>query len=112
MARRIRAIRTTVHGITFHSKGEATRYCELLYLQKAGSIRYLQHQTRFDLTVNNDLICRYYADFTYEALNRVTGTWSPVVEDFKGKWYGAKTAEYRLKKKLMRALHGIEILET
>jgi len=45
----------------------------------------------------------YRADFTY-----VNEDGQPIVEDVKG----FRTPVYRLKKKLMRALYGIEILES
>ncbi len=53
---------------------------------------------------NQQRIGFYKADFRYE----VTATGERVIEDVKG----VRTAVYRLKKKLVKALYGIEIIET
>jgi len=99
-----KAKRTTVDGITFASQGEARRYQELKLLERAGAISYLERQQRYPLAVNGQAICDYVADFVY--FDPVRQKW--IVEDFKG----VRTPEYRLKAKLMRACHGITILET
>lgn len=93
----------TVDGIVFDSKKECRRYGELKLLQKAGEITNLEIQPRFDIHIKKTYIAFYKADFRY--LNR-DGTWT--VEDCKG----LKMPIYRLKKKLVEALHGIEITET
>ncbi len=97
-------IRTPVGGKIFASKKEARRYKELLALQGAGMIRDLETQPVFDLEVNGVRVCRYVADFRYIDLERGGVT---VVEDVKG-W---RTEVYRLKAKLMKAVHGIDIQE-
>lgn len=106
-----RNIRTTVDGIAFDSKREAARWTELRLLERAGQIRNLERQVSYALTVNGVKIGTYRCDFAYE--DRKTDcdlmVWFvPVVEDVKG----MLTPMYRLKKKLMKALHGVEILET
>lgn len=93
---------TVMDGIKFHSKGEAYRYLELKLAQEAGAISGLRRQVRYRLNVEDVKICDYFADFVY------TENGAEVVEDFKG----VRTAEYKLKAKLMRALYGITILET
>lgn len=109
MANKYRAVRTTVDGIKFASKREARRYQELKMLERAGAIEDLRCQVPYDLTVNGQKIGRYVADFEYTALQTdPIKDWRAVVEDVKG----MKTPVYNLKKKLMRAIHGIEILET
>lgn len=96
------AKRTVVDGVAFPSKKEARRWSELLLLERAGKISQLTRQNSYDLVVNGMSVGRYVADFGYlEAGVRVT-------EDSKG----MLTPVYRLKKKLMLAIHGIEILET
>lgn len=95
--------RTEVDGITFDSKAEARRYSELKLLEKAGQIVGLNLQPSFPIIVNDVKICTYRADFGYGLPNG-----SLVVEDVKG----MKTPAYRLKAKLMKAVHGVEILET
>ena len=72
-------------------------------MEKAGEIRDLQLQPKFDLIVNGVKVGKYVADFKY-----VDGEPKYVVEDCKG----MKTPVYRLKKKLMAAIHNIDILET
>lgn len=95
------AKRTTIDGITFASKAEAKRYSQLKLLERAGEIRNLELQPSYDLEVNGILICRYVADFRYV----IRG--GQKVEDVKG----VKTPVYKIKKKLMKAIHNINIRE-
>lgn len=92
-----------MNGIRFDSKREAKRYQELCLLEKAGGIAKLELQPRFPLVVNGEKITSYRADFRY--LDVRSG--EIVVEDAKG----VKTPVYRLKKKLVRAIYGIDIQE-
>lgn len=96
---------TNVEGKSFHSKHEAQRYSELVLLQKAGEIENLQLQVTYRLDVGGHHICKYIADFVYDDKNG-----RQVVEDTKS-YATAKDPVYRLKKKLMKACHGIEIHE-
>lgn len=104
------AQKTEVDGITFDSKREASRYCELKMMQRAGEISDLELQPVFRLEVPDArvggfmFICRYIADFRYLKNGEV------VVEDAKSP-ATAKLEVFRLKKKLMRALHGIDVVE-
>jgi hypothetical protein len=114
--------KTTIDGITFDSKKEADRYCELLFLQRAGLISNLELQKKFELIpaqyeyferygkqgqrlkdgkkcLENSIT--YVADFVY------TENGKTVVEDTKG----MKTKEYIIKRKLMLYIHGIRIKE-
>lgn len=94
--------KTEVDGIVFDSKREANRYLELKLLQSAGEIQDLILQPSFDLIVQGGtVIGKYYADFKYR-----TGT-KVVIEDAKG----AKTDVYRLKKKIVEAVHHVRIVE-
>jgi len=86
-------------GKNFDSIGERDRYIFLKDRQARGEIRNLRCQVSCELKVNDELICRYIADFVYETSTR------EVVEDFKG----METAIFRLKKKLMAACLGINI---
>lgn len=108
------AVKTTVDGITFHSKREAARYRELALLVKAGEISQLLLQPRYGLwikpfvredVVPGELLLagQYVGDFQY-----VTKAGEKVVEDVKG----MKTPVYRLKKRIMEALYGFVIRET
>ena len=94
--------KTTINGKTFDSKLEASRYVQLVRLQEGGVISNLKCQVRFALEINRQLICHYIADFTYR-----DAEFKEVVEDAKG----VRTKDYVLKKKLMRAIHGIDIKE-
>ena len=90
--------KTTIYGITFDSKREADRFCELRLLEMAGKIRELKRQVQFVLQPSfkkNGKTIRaitYIADFEYYDLEQ--GKY--IVEDVKG----YKTKEYQLKKKM------------
>lgn len=99
-----RAKPTIVDGIRFASRREAKRYCQLRLLSQHGQIAALTLQPPYPLTVNGQLICTYVADFRYYDVHLSR----EVVEDSKG----FRTREYQIKRKLMLALYGIEILET
>ena len=102
--------KTTVDGITFDSKHEAERYIELKYLERCKLIRDLQLQYPFELIPSQrdesgkvvERPVKYIADFVY--YDRIGNL---VVEDAKG----LRTEVYKLKRKLMRAIKGIEIRE-
>ncbi len=96
--------RTVVDGVAFASAKEARRYSELRLLERAGNLSELVLQPRFPLVVNGEKICTYVADFSYRPLRSDTLT----IEDVKG----VKTPIYNLKKRLMKAVHGIEVRET
>ena len=90
-----------VDGIRFASKREAARYGQLLLMVRANTITDLRLQVPYEINVNGQHICRYVADFVYRR-----GT-EEIVEDSKGH----RTREYILKRKLMAAVHGINIAE-
>ena len=88
-----------VDGIIFDSKKEAKRYTELKILEKAGKIRDLKLQPKFELIPTLRIegyktmpITVYKADFEY--MEQETGKF--IVEDVKG----FKTDVYKLKKKM------------
>jgi hypothetical protein len=92
--------------ITFDSKAEATRYTDLLLMKRAGEIGRLEMHPRLDIIIAGAPICTYVADFRY--FDRRTG--KTVVEDVKS----PKTRTlpvYRLKRKLVKAILGIDIVE-
>lgn len=101
MTRKYRNQPTRVNGIRFDSKREAKRWSELLLLEMAGRIANLRRQIRFRLNVLGVEVCQYVADFVYIEAGQM------IVEDVKG----FRTPVYRLKAKLMKAIHGIEIRE-
>lgn len=96
--------KTVVNGILFDSKREANRYCELMLLMRAGEITNLQRQVRYTLIPKQDgeRACEYVADFVYTDKAGRT-----IVEDVKG----VRTDVYKIKRKLMRWVHGITVDE-
>ncbi len=101
--------KTTVDGITFASKAEANRYCELKLLVRAGEITDLELQPRFNLYgMGHTRVCFYRADFQYKEIDGKGGpVLNLVVEDVKG----VRTAIFSLKAKLFRDNFGFEITE-
>lgn len=97
-------IPTEVNGIIFPSKKEASRYSELKMLLRSGYISDLRWQHPYKIVVNGVLICTYLADFRY-----LDKDGREVVEDVKSQ--PTKTAVYRLKAKLMLAVHAIRVIE-
>ena len=93
---------TWVDGIRFASGGEARRYSQLKVLQQAGEISDLELQVKFKLVVNGILITTYICDYRYVQDGKT------IVEDHKG----VRTRVYIMKSRLMKAIHGITILET
>lgn len=96
---------TTVDGHRFDSEREAARYGELRYRLLAGEIADLVVHPAWELAVNGQRIGRYSADFSYVE----TATGRRVVEDVKSA--PTRTEAYGLRKRLMRALHGVEVVE-
>ena len=93
-----------VDGLKFDSKKEANRYQELKAMERMRFIAALdceKNLLRYKLFINRVHICDYIPDFRYVQNGLV------VVEDVKG----VRTAAYRIKKKLMKAIYGIEIRE-
>lgn len=100
--------KTTVDGITFDSQKEAKRWCELKLMERAGEIKDLRRQVRYELIPAFDVDGRHYrptsyvADFVYVEGGR------EIVEDVKG----YRTDVYRLKAKLFAYLFHVSITET
>ena len=92
-------------GVLHASKREAFRCDQLSMLERAGVVSGLRAhpQPRYELEINGVKLGRYVADFEYTQDGR------RVVEDSKG---GVKTPVYRLKKLLMKACLGIEVVES
>ena len=105
-ASKYKSIKVTVDGITFDSKREAKRYGELKIMEKAGLIAELETQPVYRLEANGKLVCKYIADFRY--FDNAKQTF--VTEDVKSA-FTAKLPVYRIKNKLMKAIHGIDIQE-
>lgn len=103
-----RARKTVVDGIQFDSAKEAKRYTKLRDMERAGEIQELRLQVPFEILPSFECDgvkyrgMKYIADFVYYR-NGVR-----LVEDVKG----AKTPEYRMKKKLMAYMNHINIKES
>ena len=102
------AQKARIDGITFDSKAEAERYAQLVLLQRACKIAYLQRQVEFELIPAQyidgkcvERACKYKADFVYIENGK------RIVEDVKG----LKTKDYIIKRKLMLYVYGIRIKE-
>ena len=93
---------TKVDGISFHSIRESKRYRDLKLLNDAGHISHLSLQPIFHIEINGRKICKYIADFHY-----IDASGKEIFEDVKG----MKTPVYRLKKKLVEAVHNVVITE-
>jgi len=96
----------------FHSGHEAKRY---QVLKNDPRVFGLQTQKDYPLVVNEVLVTTYRADFVYVLIEHPEKPIREVVEDAKpkGKRF-KKTEAYRLfvvKKNLMKACHGIEVIE-
>jgi hypothetical protein len=87
--------------VRFASKMEHRRWKTLSWMLSAGVISELRRQPEYKIEVNGKKICSYFGDFSYMRDGKY------VVEDVKG----MKTPTYRLKKKLVEAIWGIEISE-
>ena len=122
--------KVTVNGITFDSRKEANRYCELKMLERAGVIKHLELQKVFELIPaqyeeSSEVYKRgekkgqpkpgkcieqsvtYKADFYYVENGK------EVVEDVKGFRDPASSAyaRYTIKRKMMLYFYGIRIKE-
>lgn len=112
----------------YASKHEAERAAELRWLEKAGKIRDLKEQVKFVLIpakweetprigkrgkpIKPKRVClqrelSYWADFVYTDC----ATGHTVVEDAKGYKGGATYRVFVNKKKMMRQIYGIEVVE-
>lgn len=98
--------KTVYNGRNFDSKKEAD-YCQLLDVLKSTAIESLrvnlyEMQVPYLLEVNGIKICKYILDFkVYYADGRTEHI------DIKG----YLTPVFRIKKKLMKAIHNIDIIE-
>jgi hypothetical protein len=103
------AKKTVVDGIEFASKAEARFYGHLKLLERQGLISGLELQPRFELVPAVKLDGKtkralvYVADFRY----RCEATGATVIADVKG----VATQAYKIKRHLMKHLHGIEVKE-
>ncbi len=98
--------RIEYNGRMYDSKKEAAYAKRLEYLKHAHKIEErvvrIEYQVPYSITAKNKVVATYFADF------RVTyGDLHQEVVDVKG----FRTEVYKLKKKLVEALHEIKIIE-
>lgn len=108
----------TQEGYTFDSRKEYFRYLELVQMQVDGEITDLRCQVKYELIPSQKLdnpvwegdhyrrteqAVTYTADFVYVKDGKT------VVEDTKSK--ATRTQQYVIRRKLMKYIHGIEIVE-
>lgn len=100
------AIKTEYKGRIYDSKKEAKRAFELDAMIRAGEVIKVEYQPKYELVVNGTKVSNYFGDFrVYYPDGRVE------VEDVKGLKRGASYQIFRLKKKLVKAIFGIDIIE-
>jgi hypothetical protein len=104
-----RNVRTVIDGVSFDSKAEARRYATLKLLERAGEITDLRRQVAYELLPSVKYASstkatgptKYLADFVY-----IDKDGNQIIEDVKG---GPDNPVFKLKRKLMRVLLGLEI---
>lgn len=100
--------KTEVGGIVFDSKKEARRWAELKLMMDAGEITNLQRQVKYELIPaiildgKKQRAIHYVADFQYIKDGIFT------IEDSKG----FKTDVWKIKRRLMKHIHGLEVVES
>lgn len=92
------ATKVQADNITFNSKAEHRRYCELKLLLQAGEISNLAVHPKLELKIGNQLAANYVADFNY-----IEGGKQLVWEDVKSP--ATETPVFKLKKRLIEILY-------
>ena len=118
--RKYRNKEIVVDGIKFQSIKEGRRFQSLRIMEKAGIIKDLRRQVTFTLIPPQDIrdrktgkhlrterAIKYRADFMYTDSSDVR----TIVEDVKGYKGGQAYTIFKIKKKLMLYLYGIEVDE-
>lgn len=101
MKRKYRNQPVVIDGVRFASKAEAKRDAELQLLVRAGQIRDLKRQPRYDLIVKGTKVCTYVGDWFYIEKGEPGYPSTAVVEDRKG----VLTPAFKIKWALAKALH-------
>lgn len=97
-----------IDGIKFHSTKEGKYYSDLKTKKSLGEIKDFKMQVCYEIKINDIHIANYFLDFLVEYLDN---TYDYI--DVKGKdkvsnkWI--KTDVFKLKKKLVEAIYGINI---
>jgi len=106
--RKYRNTPVVIDGVRFDSVREANRWGFLQALQRLNKISQLERQVKYVLAPSVKFAgekraktaLRYFADFRY-----VDSTGETVVEDAKGR----ETEAFRIKRHLMKSVHGIDV---
>lgn len=107
-ASKYHAKKTTIDGITFDSRREAKRYSELKLMERAGAIKDLRRQVKYELLPPFSVDGKHYRATTYVADFVYVEEGREIVEDCKG----FRTDVYKLKRKLFAHRYGVSIKET
>lgn len=107
--------KTVLDGVEHASQKQGLRWVLLRQMERDGKIWNLEREKEYRLEVNGKLVCKYVADHVYEEAvppkhDGATGFYRTVVEDVKSP-ITRKNRAYRIKLKLMRAIHNIDIRE-
>ncbi|UXC34799.1 DUF1064 domain-containing protein [Cupriavidus gilardii] len=103
-----RNTRVSLNGMKFDSRREMERYFHLRQMERAGLISGLRRQVVYELAPGVVIqgrkrpALRYVADFVYR-----DGEGREITEDVKG----VVTDVYRVKRHLMKSIHGVDIKE-
>lgn len=90
-------------GYKFDSLRERKRYQELKILQRVGRIQELTVHPIYVLEVNGMPVCKMLPDFRYIEQGKI------VIEDVKSQ--ATITDVYKIKKKLLKACHNLDVKE-
>jgi len=94
-------IKIKIDNITFDSKLEGKHYSDLKLLVRAGAIKDLELQPRYDLIINDVKIGFYKADFRFFDIKENRER----VIDSKG----VDTVVSMLKRKMVKAIYGVDV---
>ena len=97
-------------GITFDSGKEKDYYVRLKLLERMGEVKYIEVHKRYDFYINDIYIGFYKLDFKVEYTDGVTEHIDVKGIDKKTGKKVTSTSTFMLKKKLMKAIHGIDVL--
>lgn len=114
----------TAEGLEFDSRKEYYEYLRLFQLQNDGKIMNLKCQVKYELIPKQKLdrpykspssskltrslsAVNYTADFVYDEWNEQEQCYETVVVDTKG----FRTKDFIIKKKLMKYIYNIEVVE-
>jgi hypothetical protein len=94
------AKKTEFDGVMYDSKKEACRASELNAMLLDGKIMKIERQVPIACTINNIKVCKLICDFVYTLADGTV-----IHEDVKG----MVLPVFKLKQKLVKAIHGIDV---